>query len=186
MIEIRALSSVEVSAHLPDLAQILRECVADGASVHFLKDINQDSAEIFWGDVLKKTISNEVVVLAALSDGVLAGTVSLLLNTPPNQKHRAEVSKFLVSPRFRRLGIGKSLMLALERLAVEYGRDLLVLDTATGSAAEKLYLTLGWKKVGEIPRYALTPEGIPAAATYFYKELVISSQIDGPTTAAQQ
>ena len=171
MVEIKVLSSEEVRTHLSGLAQILRECVADGASVHFLKDIDQGSAENFWREVLKKANSGEVVVLAALSDGVLAGTVSLLLNTPPNQKHRAEVSKFLVSPRFRKLGIGKSLMLALESLALEYGRDLLVLDTATGSAAEKLYQTLGWKKVGEIPRYALTPDGIPAAATYFYKEL---------------
>ncbi len=172
MVEIKALSTVELASLLPDLARILCECVADGASVHFLKDIDQASAENFWREVLKKANSGEVVVLAAFSQGVLAGTVSLVLNTPPNQKHRAEVSKFLVSPRFRRLGIGKSLMLTLEELSLKHGRDLLVLDTSSGSAAKALYLALAWQKVGEIPRYALTPDGTPAAATYFYKDLL--------------
>ena len=172
MVEIKALTAVELASYVPDLARILCECVGDGASVHFLKDINQNSAEHFWQEVLKKANSGEVVVLAAFSEGILAGTVSLVLNTPPNQKHRAEVSKFLVSPRFRRLGIGKSLMLALEELSLKHGRDLLVLDTSSGSAAEALYLGLGWQKVGEIPRYALTPDGVPAAATYFYKDLL--------------
>lgn len=171
MVDIRVLSANEVGAHLSGLAQILCECVTDGASVHFLKNIDQASAEKFWLGVLTRVQAGEVVVLAAFSEEVLVGTVSLVLNTPPNQKHRAEVSKFLVSPRFRRLGIGRSLMTALEELSLARGRDLLVLDTSVGSAAETLYLNLGWQKVGEIPRYALTPDGIPAAATYFYKDL---------------
>jgi hypothetical protein len=46
-----------------------------------------------------------------------------------------------------------------------------VLDTVTGSDAERLYARLGWKKVGVIPDFALWPDGRPCATTYFYKPL---------------
>ena len=52
------------------------------------------------------------------------------------------------------------------------GRTLLTFDTMAGSAAEKLYLGLGYVRVGEIPRYALYPDGSgPAATAILYKLL---------------
>jgi ribosomal protein S18 acetylase RimI-like enzyme len=171
-IEIRSFTASELELFLPQLARILVDCVAHGASVHFLQDIDQGMAEDFWQQVLKKAENDEVLVFGAFSNGVLAGTVTLLLHTPPNQQHRAEVSKLLVSPNFRRYGIGRALMRALERAAVEKGRSLLVLDTSTKSAAEALYLGLGWQKVGEIPNYSLSTQGVLLPASFFYKELV--------------
>jgi hypothetical protein len=49
------------------------------------------------------------------------------------------------------------------------GKSLLVLDTVTGDAAERLYARLGWTRVGEIPNYALYPDGRPCSTTYFWK-----------------
>ena len=46
-----------------------------------------------------------------------------------------------------------------------------VLDTATGSGAEQFYARCGWEKVGEIPRYALMPDGKMTATSLFYKFL---------------
>ncbi|MDX6511007.1 MAG: hypothetical protein QOE36_511, partial [Gaiellaceae bacterium] len=48
---------------------------------------------------------------------------------------------------------------------------LLVLDTVTGDAAERLYVRLGWTRVGVIPGYALYPDGRPCDATVFWKSL---------------
>ena len=50
-------------------------------------------------------------------------------------------------------------------------RLVLVLDTSTGSGAEIFYLRAGWQKVGEIPRYALMPDGAMTATSVFYKFL---------------
>lgn len=169
--EIRVIPAEEFDASVPVLAKILCECVADGASVHFLSDINQFSAEEFWRGIGKRNSAGELIILGAFVDGALAGTLSLILKTPPNQPHRGEVSKLLVSPQFRKRGLAKALMVEIEKKAIEFGRDLLVLDTNTGSAAETLYLGLGWQKIGEIPRYSLTPTGEPKPASFFYKEL---------------
>jgi hypothetical protein len=51
------------------------------------------------------------------------------------------------------------------------GKTLLVLDTVTGSNAEKLYTRLGWTRVGVIPNYALVPDGSWCDTTIFYKEI---------------
>lgn len=64
-----------------------------------------------------------------------------------------------------------ALMSELERIARRERKTVLVLDTATGSGAEQFYARCGWEKVGEIPRYALMPDGEMTATSLFYKFL---------------
>jgi ribosomal protein S18 acetylase RimI-like enzyme len=103
--------------------------------------------------------------------GRIVGSAPLVIDTPPNQPHRADVAKMMVDPRFRRHGIAKQLLGAVERRAIDEGRTLLVLDTETNGAAERLYRGCGWIEVGVIPNYALKPHGGLASTTYFYKPL---------------
>jgi hypothetical protein len=63
------------------------------------------------------------------------------------------------------------LMRAAEAAARAAGRTLLVLDTATGGDAERLYARLGWQRCGVIPGYALLPHGGLCGTTLFYREL---------------
>ncbi|GAA4353558.1 hypothetical protein [Angustibacter luteus] len=55
--------------------------------------------------------------------------------------------------------------------AVGLGRTLLVLDTETGSDAESLYARRGWRRVGSIEDFALTPDGALSGTTIFSKRL---------------
>jgi GNAT superfamily N-acetyltransferase len=112
-----------------------------------------------------------VLLLAHDADGVIAGTVQVVLSQPDNQPHRADVAKMLVHRRARRQGLARSLMLAAEVTAHDHGKTLLVFDTVTGSVAAKLYENLGWKKCGDIPNYALMPTGEPCSTTYYYRAL---------------
>ena len=77
----------------------------------------------------------------------------------------------LVHRRARRQGLGAALMLAAEQTARECGKTQLVLDTIPGSDAERLYVRLGWIRVGTIPDYALLPRGGLSGTTVFYKAL---------------
>ena len=89
----------------------------------------------------------------------------------PIKRHHAEVSKVLVDPKFRRMGIARALMAGIERLASETGRWLLTLDTA-GDAAEALYRSLGYQLAGVIPSYARNPfEDRYDATRIMYKNL---------------
>ena len=95
----------------------------------------------------------------------------LILALPENQPHRADLTKMLVHPRARRQGLGAALMEAAEQMARDCGRTLLVLDTVTGSDAERLYARLGWVRVGEIPDFALLSHGGLWGTIVFYKKL---------------
>ena len=63
-----------------------------------------------------------------------------------------------------------ALMTALEEVAREAGRTLLVLDTAADNAAG-LYTRLGYVRAGVIPQYALSSDGILESTQVFYRLL---------------
>ena len=91
----------------------------------------------------------------------------------PNGRHRAEVQKLFVMRRFRRRGVARSLMLALEAEAAASGRNLLVLDTRVGDPAEQLYQQVGYQRVGVIPAFARNAAGTLDATVLFYNTLSI-------------
>ena len=68
-------------------------------------------------------------------------------------------------------GLGAALLEAAEQTARDCGKTLLVLDTNTGSDAERLYARMGWIRVGTIPGYSVQPRGGLRATTLFYKTL---------------
>ncbi|TMA22054.1 MAG: GNAT family N-acetyltransferase [Deltaproteobacteria bacterium] len=169
---VRILTAEEVTARTGELGGILLDAVAGGASVSFLAGFSREDAESFYANAAREAAAGRRAVLAAFEGDALLGTVQLLLDTPPNQPHRAEVAKMLVHRSARRRGHARSLMLGIEAEAKARGRTLLTFDTMAGGAAEKLYLSLGYVRVGEIPRYALWPDGSgPGATAVFYKLL---------------
>ena len=159
-------------AHVAALAEILLDCVEHGASVGFMLPLGQQAAEEFWLNTLDSAARGERIVFVAeeSSTGALLGTVHVILTSPQNQPHRGEISKMLVRPSARQRGIADALMHAAERAAIEAGKTLLVLDTAS-EQAERLYERRGWHRVGVIPRYALSPAGGYVDAVLFYKDL---------------
>jgi hypothetical protein len=62
-------------------------------------------------------------------------------------------------------------MEAIEPMARELGRSLLVLDTRLGDKAEHLYRKLRSTEVGIIPSYAQNAAGMLEATILFYKLL---------------
>jgi GNAT superfamily N-acetyltransferase len=110
------------------------------------------------------------VVLAAEDAEGIVGTAQVILAQPENQPHRGDLAKMLVHRRGRRRGIGEALLVAAERSALEAGKTLLVLDTASADA-ERLYVRGGWQRCGVIPDYALWPDGGFCPTTIFFKFL---------------
>ncbi|MCK6773336.1 GNAT family N-acetyltransferase [Enterobacter roggenkampii] len=170
-LQIKTLTREEILIHLDALAGILENCVNGGASVSFMLPFSLDKARTFWRGIAESVARGERLVLACVDaqDGVI-GTVQLIADQPENQPHRADVAKLLVHEKARRKGAAMALMEALEAEARARDISVLVLDTS-GSGAEIFYLRAGWQKVGEIPRYALMPDGAMTATSVFYKFL---------------
>ena len=167
--QIRRVTALD-DAQVDALADLLIDCVDGGASVGFMQPLSRERAVAFWRLVERGVSAGERVLFVADDSLGTCGSVQLILAQPENQPHRADLSKLLVHRRARRQGLGAELMRAAEAAALDCGRTLLVLDTATGEA-ERLYERLGWTRVGTIPNYALLPEGSWCATTIYYRDL---------------
>jgi GNAT superfamily N-acetyltransferase len=152
------------------LADVLIDIVEGGDSVGFMDPLPLERAQAFWRGIADDAASGRRALLVAEDERGIIGTVHLVLDQPENQPHRADLSKMLVHRRARRRGVGATLLDAAEQLAVEHGRTLLVLDTASADA-ERLYARAGWVRCGVIPGFALMPDGAPCDTTLFYRTL---------------
>ena len=170
---ISTFSADDIEAHLDGLGRLLQACVHGGAGVHFVLPFTEKDAEAFWSEKVRPAVKDGArVLLVAQKEGRIAGSVQLDTDTPPNQPHRAEVSKLLVHPDFRRQGIARALIAALEQHAAAAGRNLMTLDTVTGDNAEPLYTSMGYKPVGVLPGYSLNPAGDRLVSTTIMYKLL--------------
>jgi GNAT superfamily N-acetyltransferase len=169
-IRIRSLAAIG-DAEIEGLSDVLIDCVEGGAGVSFLLPMTRAKAQAYWRRMAESLARGERLVLVAEdADGTIVGTVQIALDQPENQPHRGDLAKMLVHRRARRRGIGAALLAAAERSALAAGKTLLLLDTASGDA-ERLYARHGWQPCGQVPDYALWPDGRASATTFFYKFL---------------
>ncbi|MFD9840885.1 GNAT family N-acetyltransferase [[Kitasatospora] papulosa] len=178
MTEIVPVSGPELVTYADELAALMIEAVEAGASVGFLLPLDREAAAVWWRERAAAVDAGSQQVWIARDDERVAGTIGLARAAMPNARHRAEVAKLMVRPSARGRGIGRALLTAVERSAAEEGLSLLVLDTETGSDAERLYRSAGWTPCGSVPDYAADPYGTLRGNTLYYRAL------DHPETSA--
>jgi ribosomal protein S18 acetylase RimI-like enzyme len=152
------------------LSSILVEVVAEGGSVSLMHPLLPATADAFWTEALTAAAGKRVVI-AAWEGSTLVGTVTLPLDCPPNQPHRAEIAKLMTRCTHRGRGIARALMQAAEAEAIARRRTLQVLDTAVDGGAWPLYESLGSDLTGVIPDYALKPHGGLTGTRIYWKRI---------------
>ncbi|MCR6720102.1 MAG: GNAT family N-acetyltransferase [Chitinophagaceae bacterium] len=167
MITLRILTHQDV----PALCSLLINTVADGGSVSFMHPLSENDAKSFWEKSLDLSAQGKRVVLGAFNDNTLISTVTLLLDFPPNQPHRAEIGKMMTATSFRGKGIAGMLLKEAEKIARDKGRWHIVLDTAEDEGAAGFYEKMGYQRIGVIPEFALKPYGGLTGTILFYKKL---------------
>ncbi len=149
------------------LARLLVEVVADGASVGFLPPLAEAEADAYWHNVPAANVR----LWTACLDGEIVGSVQLHLAEKANGLHRAEIAKLMVHPGARRRGLARKLIETAENAARAEGRSLLVLDTREGDPSNRLYRSLGYEEAGRIPDYARSEDGRLDATVLYFKRL---------------
>ncbi|MGW3201265.1 GNAT family N-acetyltransferase [Streptomyces sp. NPDC001118] len=165
-------NAAQVRERAGQLARLLTDAVAGGASVGFLAPLAQEEAVAWWRERAEATAAGRFALWVALDAvGRPVGTVSLAHPDKPNSRHRAELVKLMVHRSARGRGLGRRLLATAEDAAAAAGITLLHLDTETGSPAEHLYRSAGWTEAGIIPDYAESPAGELRPTTLYYKRL---------------
>jgi ribosomal protein S18 acetylase RimI-like enzyme len=174
MTDIVKLTAADARAHLDGLTELLRDIVASGASVGFLGAMTADENRAYWTDTIAEVEAGKRLLLIACdTGGTVAGCVQLALNFKPNGLHRGELVKLLVHTCHRGEGLSRRLMAAVEDEAVKAGVTLLVLDTEVNSLADTIYPKLGYMRIGEIPDYAASTDGMLHGTAIYYKRLAV-------------
>jgi ribosomal protein S18 acetylase RimI-like enzyme len=182
---IRQLTGEEVVTNAAGLGEILFDIVQACHCVGFLNTLTLEEATQYWVEFAKRVEKGEIITLGCFAgpqtvtingsnDGnrVIVGTVSLEIKLPQNQPHRANIVKLQVHTQHRGKGLAKKLMLEIEHVAKHTcNRSLVLLNTKASSDAAKMYATMGYVKYGEIPGYAMFPDGSMDIDAFFYKNL---------------
>lgn len=171
MLPIRLIDPELYRTARADLIVLLVEATAENAGVSFLPPLDPSRAGAFWDGLAAKAVSGQAALFAAFDGERAVGVVALMLDTPENQSHRADVAKMIVARDVRRRGLARALMGHLIAHAQSLGRTLITLDTRTGDAAEPLYLALGFRRAGIVPDYARNATGIEEATSFLYLDL---------------
>jgi ribosomal protein S18 acetylase RimI-like enzyme len=169
---ITRLSADDLRDHIEGLAALLVGAVADGSSLGFLMPFDHEAAADWWRVRQAAMADGSLIVWVADGPGGVTGTVSLALENKPNGRHRAEILKLMVRSDARGRGLARALLATAEDAAVRTGATLLLLDTATGSAADHLYRATGWTQYGIVPGYAADPAGSLEDCSFYYKRLL--------------
>ncbi|PMD50485.1 acyl-CoA N-acyltransferase [Hyaloscypha bicolor E] len=171
----------QVHSHLiPSLVAVHVACITQPTYTiaTFIPPLDQPVMQNWWEDRAKEVASgNRHIIIQMVTSQTtgkeeVAGVV--MLDKPQTQTvpHTAWVEKLLVLPEWRRKGVTKRMMLKLEEVAKVEGRTLLMLDTEKDSPAELVYPRLGYIRVGEVPRYMISPlDGSLKDAVWFYKDI---------------
>jgi len=159
-----------VEEHLDELAQLLLDAHAAGMGLGVPGPLDADAAAAVYRDAAAMLAPGERLLLAALEDGVVVGAVQLDRGTG-NGTHRGEVRRLAVRADRRGSGLGRALMEAAVERGRALGLRLLWLTTHAETDAARVYTALGWTRAGEIPGWAVLPDGTLAANAFFFFEL---------------
>lgn len=154
-------------AEIADLTDVLVACVNEGASLGFHAPLSPEVASAWW----QRFPRPGVTLLVAREGERIGGTVQLQAAESANGAHRAEVAKLLVHPDWRRRGVARALMTALEEHARATGHLLLVLDTREGDPSNAFYAAIGYQQGGRIPDWARDASGTLSATIFWFKLL---------------
>lgn len=164
--KIHLLDAAAAGAARDQLIELLLDAIADGGSLGFDDAVDRAAAGRYWDAVVDDIEAGARLLLAAVHEGCLLGSVQLELCRQPDGHRFAELQQMMVHPGARRRGLGGVLLRAAEAEANLLGRGLLFLDAETGSGAEQLYHDYGYTCMGA-PRSAQA-----ATKATYYKALL--------------
>jgi len=153
------------------LRDLLVDVVDHGGLVHFMAPLAPAEADTFWDGTLESLALGERLMFGAFDRGLLVGTVTVILKSPPNAPHRAEIAKMMTLSSHRRRGIARALLRIAEREGLKHGKTLLMLDTAAEGGSSALYEAEGFIFCGVVPDHACRPHGGLCATNFYYKQV---------------
>ena len=166
---VRVVDPSEAAELSPALARLHLEAHDDGMALGLLAPQDADSLADAYRALVATLHELPRILLVAELDGAIVGMAQLAPSDAQNAAHRGEVQRVAVAADARGRGVGRELMLAVEREARLHGLTLLWLTTHDGTAAARFYEALGYTRLGVMPNYSRRPDGELAPGAFYYR-----------------
>lgn len=157
-------------ADLNDLCDATDLAIEAGGGFGWVTPPPREIMERYWKGVM---VVPERHLLIARVDGIIAGAVQMIEPSRHNETQAfcVQLTGAFMAPWARGQGAGRMLHETAEKLAADMGYKVIQLDVrVTQDAAVALYETLGYKKWGMNPTYAIV-QGQVVAGYYYSKNL---------------
>jgi ribosomal protein S18 acetylase RimI-like enzyme len=157
-------------ADLDDLCDATDGAIEAGGGFGWIQPPSRNVMERYWKGVL---VVPERHLLIARSDSIVCGAAQLVEPSRHNEAQSFSASLFsaFIAPWARGCGAGRKLTETAEKLAIEMGYKVMQLDVReTQMAAIGLYESLGYKRWGINPTYALV-DGKIIGGYYYSKNI---------------
>jgi ribosomal protein S18 acetylase RimI-like enzyme len=166
---VRVVDPSEAAELAPVLARLHLEAHDDGMALGLLAPQDADALADAYRTLVATLNQLPRVLLVAELEGEVVGMAQLAPSDAQNAAHRAEVQRVAVATDARGKGVGRELMLGVEREARVRGLTLLWLTTHDGTAAARFYEALGYSRLGVMPNYSRRPDGELAPGAFYYR-----------------
>lgn len=152
MADIETTFRVELLADHLEAIPILRECFEREWAPYYGPDGPGDANKDLQDSCNRDKLP---VALVAISDGEVCGTAALKAESVSTHKHLTPwLAALLVTPGFRRRGVGERLIAAIEKKAKQLGFRCLYVGTGEGSGTPESSLRKrGWEFVEKKPYF---------------------------------
>lgn len=167
--EIVELSPDDVRAAADELAGLLLDAHASNMALGLSGPLTAERARAAWLDTAARLEPGRRVLLAAVEDGAVVGTVQVVRADADNGGHRAEIVRLAVRGDRRGSGLGTALLDAAVDRARALGLRLLWLTTHAETASDRFYAGAGWTRLGVLPDYSARPDGTLAGSALYYR-----------------
>ena len=169
--EVAELSADEVRAAADELAQLLLDAHASNMALGLRGPLTREHARETWLDTAARLDPERRVLLAALEDGIVVGTVQVVRADAENGSRRAEIVRLAVRGDRSGGGNGRAMLEAAAERAKGLGLRVLWLSTHAGTGSDKFYEAAGWIRLGVLPLYSERPDGTLVGSAFYFREV---------------
>ncbi len=161
MVEIRKAEDKDK----PAVWQIIRAVLAGDNTYVFPSNSTEEEMTAYW-------FATDKLVFVALSEGVVVGTFWIKANQPGHGEHVANAA-YMVAPAASGKGVGKKMALFSLDTARQAGFTAMQFNIVikTNTVAVKLWQSIGFEIIGEIPDAFDNGRDGPANAYIMYRKL---------------
>lgn len=146
------------------LAQLMNRVLRVDDTVGYPGPISHDEAVRCMRDLREAVRTRRQLVLVAEQNGRVVGKLVLTPAGSPNNRHTGWITRTMVDPDLRRLGVVAFGVPSLVEKCEELGIEQVCIDVRAGTPAESIWRHLGFEEMGRLADYArvrgTTHEGV--------------------------